>query len=169
MKRLIAILGLSLLAAACADLKEMKEDIRQARDFLRKLRGKEPAPRPPAPPPTAEIPASAAAGLTFNGNCVGKEETGYAENVRLDVASGQVRTFEGRIDIPGRGSCSYRLGDFSQTKRAPYIELAARSGSACAVRVWQQGDRITAVPAPRAKPCGWRRPSAARDWRSAPG
>ena len=142
------VLGIGL--AGCA---ELKDDIREVRDLLRKLRGREPAPKPPAPPPAAQIPAPAAAGLTFNGSCVGKEETGYAENVRIDVAGGQVRSFEGHIDIPGRGSCTYRLADFTQTKRTPYVELAARSGSACAVRMWQQGDRVTLAPTECAEKC----------------
>lgn len=139
-----------VLAAGCA---ELKEDIREVRDFLRVIRGKERAPAPPAPPPVSEIPAPAAAGMTFAGNCVGKDEGGYAENVRVDVVGGQVRSFEGRVDIPNRGSCTYRLTEFAQTRRAPYVELMARSGSACAVRMWQQGDRITLAPTDCAEKC----------------
>ena len=85
-------------------------------------------------------------GLNLNGNCVGKEETGYAENVRVTVAAGQVRALDARIDIPKRGSCRYQLAEFRQTKQTPYVELLARSNSACAVRMWQQGDRITVAP-----------------------
>jgi hypothetical protein len=139
--------------AGCGDLQEFKDDLRTIRDVLRQLRGKEPAPAPPAPPPAAEIPPAAAAGMTFSGNCVGKEETGYAENVRVEVAGGEVRAFEGRVDIPNRGSCSYRLADFAQTRRTPYVELSARSGSGCAVRMWQQGDRITLAPTDCAEKC----------------
>jgi hypothetical protein len=150
MKKAVALAVLCAAAVGCA---ELKEDIREVRDFLRVIRGKQPAPPPPAPPPVSEIPAPAAAGLTFAGNCIGKDEGGYAENVRVDVVGGQVRSFEGRIDIPNRGSCTYRLADFTQTKRAPYVELAARSGSACAVRMWQQGDRITLAPTDCAEKC----------------
>jgi len=135
-----AMLGVLFTAGGCA---ELKEDIRLVRDLLSKLRGREPAPKPPSPPPTAEMPASAAAGLTLEGNCVAKDETGYAEDVRLDVAGGQFRRLDARIDIPGRGSCSYRLADFRQTRRTPYVELMALSDTACALRMWQQGDRIT--------------------------
>lgn len=148
--RAVSILLACALLAGCAGL---KEDVRQVRDFIRKIRGKEPAPPPPAPPPVTEIPAPAAAGLNFSGNCVGKDESGYAENVRVEVVGGQVRAFDGRIDIPGRGSCSYRLADFAQTRQAPYVELMARSGSACAVRMWQQGDRITLAPTDCTEKC----------------
>ncbi len=138
------------LAAGCA---ELKDDVRELRDFLRKLRGEEPALPPPAPPPVSEIPPPAAAGLSFSGNCVGREETGYAETVRIEVAGGLVGSLEARIDIPNRGSCSYRLAEFAQTKRTPYVELSARSGSACAIRMWQQGDRITLAPTDCAEKC----------------
>jgi hypothetical protein len=134
-----ALIGL-LLVAGCA---ELDQDVREIRDYMRKLRGKDPAPPPPAPPSAAEMPAVAAAGLNLAGNCVGKEETGYAENVRVTVAGGQVRALDARIDIPKHGSCRYQLADFRQTKQTPFVELVARSNSACAVRMWQQGDRIT--------------------------
>lgn len=137
-----ALLGL-LLLAGCA---ELEQDLRQIHDYWRKLRGRDPAPPPPAPPAAAEMPAAAAAGLNLNGNCVAKEETGYAENVRVTVAGGQVRALDARIDIPKRGSCRYQLADFRQTKQTPFVELVARSNSACAVRMWQQGDRITVAP-----------------------
>jgi hypothetical protein len=145
-----ALLGLSVLLPGCAGVKEQVAEIR---DILRKLRGREPAPPPPAPPPVAQIPAPAAAGMTFAGNCVGKEETGYAENVRVDVAGGEVRQLDARIDIPGRGSCSYRLADFRQAQRTPYVELLARSNTGCALRMWQQGDRITLAATECAEKC----------------
>jgi hypothetical protein len=149
-KTLVMLLLACGVAAGCA---ELKDDIRTLRDALRKLRGREPAPPPPAPPPAAGIPAPAAGGMTLSGSCVQKEETGYAENVRIAVAGGEVRSFEARIDIPNRGSCTYRLADFAQTKRAPYVELASRTGDACAVRLWQQGDRITLAPTDCAEKC----------------
>ncbi len=128
------------LLAGCAD---MKDDLRQVRDLIRKLRGKEPAPPPPAPPPAAQMPPQASAGLTFSGSCAGRDETGYAENLQIELAGGAVRRLEARIEIPKRGACSYRLADFRQARQSPYAELYARSGSACAIRVWQQGDRVT--------------------------
>lgn len=143
MRLLILLLFLATGLAGCAGL---KEDIRTVRDFIRAIRGVEPAPPTPAPPPVSQIPAPAAAGLTLAAQCVGKDESGYAENLRMDLAGGQVRSLEAKIDIPKRGSCTYRLADFQQTKQAPFVELMARSGSGCAIRVWQQGDRVTVAP-----------------------
>lgn len=140
------LLVLVLVAAGLAGCAELKEDIRTVRDFIRAIRGVEPAPPPPAPPPVSQIPAPAASGLTLAMQCVGKDESGYAENLKMDLAGGQVRALEARIDIPKRGSCSYRLADFQQTKQTPFVELMARSGSGCAIRVWQQGDRVTVAP-----------------------
>jgi len=71
-----ALVGLLLLVGGCA---ELEQDLRQIHDYLRKLRGRDPAPPPPTPPAAAELPVAA---LNLNGNCVAKEETGYAENVR---------------------------------------------------------------------------------------
>ena len=140
MRKLLVLAATCVLAAGCA---ERQQDAREIRDPLRKLRGQESAQPPPAPPAAAELPGTAATGLNLNGNCVAKEETGYAENVRVTVAGGQVRALDARIDIPKRGSCRYQLADFRQTKQTPFVELLARSNSACAVRMWQQGDRIT--------------------------
>jgi|CXWL01.1.fsa_nt_gi hypothetical protein len=150
MNRMLATVLACAFLAGCADL---KEDLREIRDLVRALRGREPAPPPPAPPPAAQIPAPAAAGLNLLGNCVAREETGYAENVRLDVARGEVRQLDARIDIPKRGSCRFQLSEFRQTSQAPYVELMARSGTACAVRIWQQGDRITVAATDCAEKC----------------
>ena len=137
-----ALLGLSLLAASCAELAQYQEQIEEIRDLWRQLRGLEPAPPAPTPPVvvTPEAPVQA---LTVKGSCVGRDETGYAESVQLDVASGQVRQYDARIDVPKRGSCRFQLTEFSQSRRTPYVELAARSKTACAIRMWQQGTRVT--------------------------
>ena len=144
------LLGLAALAPGCSD---MKDQVAQVREVIRKLRGLQPAPPPPAPPPAAQIAAPAAAGLNLSGNCVGKDETGYAENARVEVAGGQVRTLEARIDIPNRGSCQFHLADFNQTQATPYVVLVARSASGCAMRMWQQGDRITLAATDCADKC----------------
>ncbi len=152
MRKLVAVIALCAFAGGCADL---REDVRELRDLLRKLRGKEPAPPPPTPPVVAtpapgEPPAPA---LTLSASCSARDEGGYAESLRMQIADGTVTAFEARIDIPNRGSCSYRLAEFRQTRRTPYVELAATSGSACAVRLWQQGDRVTVAPTDCAEKC----------------
>jgi len=156
MTRLIAVIALCAMAAACA---ELKEGSREISDGLRKQPGQEPVPPPPvvatpAPiilPPAPKLPA--AAGLTLDGNCTGRDERGYAESLRLHLVSGAVTAFEARIVIPRRGSCNYRLSDFRQTRYSPYVELVSTSGSPCVVRVWQQGDRVTVAPTDCAEKC----------------
>jgi hypothetical protein len=137
-----ALLCGSLLAAGCAELEQYRQEIELAREILRQIRGLEPAPPAPTPPPVAR-PEAAAPALSISGSCVQRDETGYAETVRLEVAGGQVRQFDARIDVPKRGSCRFQLADFAQSKQTPYVELAARSKTACAIRMWQQVDRVT--------------------------
>jgi hypothetical protein len=135
-----ALLCLPLLVTACAELEQYREEIELAKEILRRIRGVEPA--PPAPAPPAVISPEAPA-LSVKGKCVGRDETGYAENVQLEVVGGQVRQFDARIDVPKRGSCRFQLAEFAQSKQTPYVELAARSRTACAIRMWQQAERVT--------------------------
>ena len=165
--RVIAtLLAASLLAAPAMafdyeQLMKLKKEFEVVRDMVRKLRGREPAPPTPSPPVPAQTPAPGqspapgqtpgvgdtpapvAGGMSFKGNCVGKDETGYVENAQVTVAGGQVTQLAVRIDIPKRGSCRYQLAAFNQTKQTPFVELLAKSNSTCALRMWQQGDRIT--------------------------
>ena len=132
-------------------LMKLKRDFEVVRDMIRKLRGREPAPAAPSPPAPApapgetpgQTPAPVAAGMTFKGSCVAKDETGYAENAQLGITDGTVNQLAVRIDIPKRGSCRYQLAAFRQTKQTPFVELVATSNAACSLRMWQQGDRVT--------------------------
>jgi len=155
----LAVAALALMGAGWQDLrdlseelkqlpeyKQLKEEIRQIRDAIRKLRGKKPAPPPPTPPVSVQPPAAEPGkGMTFQGNCVAKEETGYAENAKLQIALGEVRTLDARVDIPKRGSCRFQLKEFRQTQQSPIVELLAQSNSGCSLRIWQQQDRVTMV------------------------
>lgn len=145
-------LGLTMLAilAGCA---QVREDVRQIREALRKLRGKEPAPQPPAPPPVATTPAPTTPGASLKGSCVERDETGYSENAHFEIAAGQVRSLDATITIPSRGNCRYQLSAFRQTKTSPFVELTATSNAACVIRIWQQGDRITMAPTDCADKC----------------
>lgn len=145
-------LGFAVLAilAGCA---QVRDDVRQIREALRKLRGKEPAPQPPAPPPVAQTPAPATPGATLKASCVDKDETGYAENAHFEIAAGQVRSLDATITIPNRGSCRYQLSAFRQTKSSPFVELQSASSASCVVRIWQQGDRVTMAPTDCADKC----------------
>lgn len=145
---------------------KVQEKVRVIKEKIRKMRGLEPAPPPPKPPEVVAVPAPvpvppsapgepakvepvpapvAATGISLRAICSGKDETGYTENIQLDVSNGTVNQFDARIEVPRRGSCKFGMGDFRQTRTAPHVELMARSGSQCAVRIWQQSERVTAA------------------------
>ena len=147
----LAVTVLALIGAGWPDLDQLKEDYKRLKeearyicDAIRKIRGKTTAPPPPSPPAAAQPPGAAPApGLTFQGNCVEKDETGYSENARLLITLGEVSTLDARVDIPKHGSCRFQLKDFEQTMATPFVELLAKSNSGCALRVWEQTDRVT--------------------------
>jgi hypothetical protein len=150
----IAFLALALMGAGWPDLNELLQELKQIRAAIRKFRGMKPAPPPPAPPQSVQTPGpEPVPGLTFKGNCAGKEETGYAENAQVVVALGEVRALEARVDIPKRGSCRFHLKDFRQTQASPIVELMANSSSSCSLRMWQQQDRVTLVATDCADKC----------------
>jgi hypothetical protein len=80
--------------------------------------------------------------LNVAADCAFKDETGYRGVMKLRVAAAQVRTFEARVDIPGRGACRFDLRDFRQTASMPNVALSAQR-SRCIVRMWEQGRRVT--------------------------
>jgi hypothetical protein len=80
--------------------------------------------------------------LNVAADCAFKDETGYRGAMKLKVADAQVRTFEARVDIPGRGACRFDLRDFRQTASMPNVALSAQR-SRCIVRMWEQGRRVT--------------------------
>lgn len=157
--RLVATLLAAMVLATPASaldyeqLMKLKKQFEVVRDLVRKLRGREPAPPTPTPPEAPAPDGTPAAGISFKGSCVAKDETGYAENAQVNVADGKVSQLAVRIDIPKRGSCRYQLAAFTQTKQAPVVELIAKSDSACAVRMWQQGGRVTLAATDCADKC----------------
>ena len=145
---LLAALSIALLAGGCAERKKASETPESARPG----RGTEPAQPAPAvparPPVTAPTPGKVPApipdrALNIRADCTSRDGLGYAEAIKLSVANGLVSQFEARITVPKRGSCSFRLADFRQTRSAPHVELVARSGSRCATRMWYQQNRFT--------------------------
>ena len=164
-----ACMGLVLLTAGNAEALDLRERLREfganVMQKIRKLRGLEPAPKPPAPPPVVEQPVeqppappsperpaspetsappapAREPGIAVRSQCQSKDDTRYAETVDLEVEDGRVHRMDARIDIPKRGSCRFELSDFRQTRERPHIELVSKAGDACAVRLWQQGGKL---------------------------
>ncbi len=106
----------------------------------------------PAPAPAAQPSRGAGGGaamvgaparLNLTSACTARDEAGYTESIRLQVAEGMVRELQARIEVPRRGTCSFQLADFRQTREAPHVELMSRTGGACTVRMWEQQGRLT--------------------------
>ena len=145
---LLAALFIALLAGGCAERKKADGTPESARLD----RGTEPAepalavPLPPqvAAPTTGKAPAPIPdRALNIQADCTSRDERGYTETIKLSVTNGLVSQLEARIIVPKRGSCSFQLADFRQTRSAPHVELVARSGSSCTTRMWYQQNRFT--------------------------
>ena len=147
---LLAALSIALLAGGCAERKKSSGTPESPGPG----RGAEPAPAVPAvparPPVTVPAPGKTPSAipdraLNIRADCTTRDAGGYAETIKLSVANGLVSQLEAAITVPKRGSCLFRLTDFRQTRSAPHVELVARSGSKCTVRMWYQQNRFTAA------------------------
>jgi len=74
--------------------------------------------------------------------CNFRDETGYQGRLDLAVRAAIVEQLEARVDVPGRGSCQFRLADFRQTQSQPILVLESRQ-SPCKVSLWEQGSQVT--------------------------
>jgi hypothetical protein len=90
--------------------------------------------------PRTPVPASGP--LTLQGRC-SQVEGGFREQGRLDVERGAVRALDWQIWVGNRGTCSFRLDEFRQTKSSPHIELQALDRSGCKLVIYQDPRRVT--------------------------
>lgn len=81
--------------------------------------------------------------ISVDARCAQSEEDGFREDARLQVVDNEVRAIDWQLWVGTRGSCRFALADFSQTRRKPQVELAARDGSGCRLFVWQEPGRVT--------------------------
>ena len=152
---LLAALFIAVLAGGCGE----RRIAREMPETAGTDRGAETALAVPARPPVAARPPRRAPApipdraLNIRTDCTSRDEHGYVEAIKLAVANGQVSQLDARIAVPKRGSCSFQLADFRQTRAAPHVELVARSGSKCATRMWHQQDRFTVAFSDCAEMC----------------
>lgn len=85
----------------------------------------------------------AARDIDLAGDCRRTEEDGFREDAQLRVSDNTVQQLSWKLWVGKRGSCSFDLADFRQTRRTPHIELASRDGSACKLLIWQDPRRVT--------------------------
>ena len=123
----------------------------------------EPAPPPPAaevvvkpPPPTQpalrrdtlkhlanrNLKPIESRPLNARASCGFRDPSGYRGKLKLDVKEASVNRFEASVDVPKKGSCSFKLKDFRQTDRLPNVVLAAKKGN-CKVSLWEQEHQVT--------------------------
>ena len=80
--------------------------------------------------------------ITLAMRCAAMDERHHTVQADVDVAAGTVRYLRARIAEP-TGACEFALPDFRQVKTQPSIELRARDGSGCTLRLWEQGPQVT--------------------------
>jgi hypothetical protein len=80
---------------------------------------------------------------TLQGSCSQAEDDGFREQARLEVEQGTVRALDWQLWVGRRGTCSFRLDQFRQTKSRPHIELLALDRSGCKLVIYQDPRRVT--------------------------
>ncbi|MGE5385329.1 MAG: hypothetical protein ACM3SV_05495 [Betaproteobacteria bacterium] len=136
-KRCVAAAA-ALLLAACAEPERRVEET------------------PPPPPPEQKLqsqPLKYLAGrnlkpqptrpLNVRSRCTHRDAVGTRTRLDLLVKNAEVKTFAVEVAIPKRGTCRFNLNGFTQREKLPQVLLAAKDGSPCAVRMWEQGSRVT--------------------------
>jgi len=98
-------------------------------------------PAPPAPRAGRPTRAMKAQPITLAMRCAAMDERKHTVQADVDVSGGHVRYLRARLAQP-RGSCEFALPDFTQTRTMPSIELRDRRGSACTLRMWEQGPQV---------------------------
>lgn len=114
---------------------------------------------PQEPPPKAEVtpprlqsqPLKYMAGRTFNpqttqalnirSRCTHRDAVGTRTRLDLQVKNAEVKNFHAEISISKRGACSFDLANFTQKQKMPQVILAAKDGSACTIRMWEQDNK----------------------------
>jgi hypothetical protein len=80
--------------------------------------------------------------LNANADCSFRDENGYGGKLQLAVEGAVVKRLDAQVDVPGHGSCQFRLANFRQTETRPIVILASRQTD-CKVSIWEQGDQVT--------------------------
>ena len=127
----------------------------------------EPEPEPPPPPPVAKPapqkvekpriesqPLKHLAGrnlkpmpitpVSVKTRCSFRDEvTGTRGRLDLQVKEDEVKKFSAEVNVPKRGICRFELKDFAQADRKQHPVTMTTKTDTCAIRIWEQGPRIT--------------------------
>jgi hypothetical protein len=80
--------------------------------------------------------------LNVQTTCVFRDESGYNGRLDLLVQEDNVRNLDAQVNIPKHGSCHFELKNFRQNSARGSVELNG-NGNRCAVRMWEQGRRVS--------------------------
>lgn len=81
--------------------------------------------------------------LNVRSSCNHRDAVGTRTRLSLQVKNAEVTSFDATIDIPKRGICRFAGKQFAQQEKLPQVLLAAKDGSGCTVRMWEQEQRTT--------------------------
>jgi hypothetical protein len=81
--------------------------------------------------------------LNIRSTCNHRDAVGMRTRLNLQVSNAEVKSFSASVDIPKRGICRFDFKNFTQQEKLPQVLLAARDGSGCTVRMWEQERRTT--------------------------
>ncbi len=81
--------------------------------------------------------------LNVKSRCSHRDAIGTLTQLDLQVREAEVRRFDARVTMKGKGTCSFNLKNFTQKEKLPQALLMAKDGSDCSVRLWEQGQRVT--------------------------
>ena len=80
--------------------------------------------------------------LNVRTRCAFKDVQGGRGSMDLQVTKAEVKRFVAEVTIPKQGLCRFDMKEFEQTARMPNVVLHDK-GSACTVRMWEQGKGVT--------------------------
>jgi hypothetical protein len=112
-----------------------------------------PAPAPSAPPTSSRPTPIPAQVISLNGSCSQRESDGFREQATLQVDKDEVRELNWQLWVGNKGSCTFTGSEFTQTQKAPHIELRAKDGSGCRLIIYQDKRWITLAHAACQKRC----------------
>ena len=81
--------------------------------------------------------------LNVRSQCSAKDAVGTRTKLDLQVRDAVVKRLSAQVSMPKRGTCRFNLQDFAQQESLPTVKLAAKDGSECTIRLWEQGSQTT--------------------------
>lgn len=91
--------------------------------------------------------------LNVKSRCAHRDAVGTLTKLDLLVREAEVKRFDAKVSMKGKGTCSFNLKNFEQKAKLPQALLLAKDGSDCSVRMWEQGQRVTVAFSNCAKSC----------------